>query len=614
MNRKQKRTLYRILAAAALLVAVHFMPVTGLWRVLVFLLPYLVIGYDILWRAALNIAHGDVFDENFLMTVATVGAFFTGECSEGVAVMLFYQVGELFQSCAVSRSRKSIAALMDICPQYANLETDGEIHTVPPEQVPVGAVVLVKPGEKIPLDGVIEEGTSALDTAAITGESMPRTVTVGDTAVSGCINQTGVLRLRVTKPYAQSTVSQIVEMVENASSRKAKTEQFITKFARWYTPMVVLAAAMLAVIPSLITGEWQTWIHRALIFLVISCPCALVISVPLTFFGGIGGASRRGVLVKGGNYLEVLARAETVVFDKTGTLTEGDFRVTEICPAAGTEEELLSLAAHAEAYSDHPIANSVRQAYGIPVDTARIGEVTERAGYGVAAFIDEKQVLAGSVRMLAEAGVAVSAADVPSTVIHVAVDGQYIGYIVIADSVKADAAEAIRALRGLGVRRTVMLTGDNRETAEAVARAVGVDEVYCELLPGDKLAIVEKLLDEPHSGSLLFVGDGINDAPSLVRADAGIAMGAMGTDAAIEAADVVLMHDHPMAIPRAIRLSRYVLRIVRQNIVFALSVKALVMLLGALGYAGMWAAVFADVGVAVLAILNASRALRNTEK
>ena len=614
MNRKQKHTLYRILAAAALLAAVHFVPVMGLWRVAVFLLPYLVIGYDILWRAALNVAHGDVFDENFLMTVATVGAFFTGECSEGVAVMLFYQVGELFQSCAVSRSRKSIATLMDICPQYANLEEDGEVHTVPPEEVPVGAVVLVKPGEKIPLDGVIEEGTSTLDTAAITGESMPRTVTVGDAAVSGCINQTGVLRLRVTKPYAQATVSQIVEMVENASSRKARTEQFITKFARWYTPAVVLSAVLLSVIPSLVTGEWQTWIRRALIFLVISCPCALVISVPLTFFGGIGGASRRGVLVKGGNYLEVLARAVTVVFDKTGTLTEGDFRVAEIRPSVGTEEALLSLAAHAEAYSDHPIANAVRKAYGAPAESSRIGEVTERAGYGVAAVVDGKRVLAGSVRLLSEAGVFVPAADAVGTLVHFAADGEYIGYIVIADQVKPDAAEAIRALRSLGVRRTVMLTGDNRETAEAVARAVGVDEVYGELLPGDKLTMVEKLLAEPHSGSLLFVGDGINDAPSLVRADAGIAMGAMGTDAAIEASDVVLMHDRPTAIPRAILLSRRVLRIVRQNIVFALSVKGLVMLLGALGYAGMWAAVFADVGVAVLAILNASRALRNTDQ
>ena len=614
MNRKQKRILCRILAAAVLLAAVHFVPATGIYRVLLFLLPYLTIGYDILWRAALNIAHGDIFDENFLMTIATVGAFFTGECSEGVAVMLFYQVGELFQSCAVARSRKSIAALMDICPQYANVETDGEIDTVPPEEVPVGAILLVKPGEKIPLDGVIEEGTSTLDTAAITGESMPRTVTEGETAVSGCINLTGVLRLRVTKPYAQSTVSQIVEMVENASSRKARTEQFITKFARWYTPLVVLAAVLLAVIPSLVTGEWKTWIHRALIFLVISCPCALVISVPLTFFGGIGGASRRGVLVKGGNYLEVLSRAETVVFDKTGTLTEGVFRVTEVHPTEGEESELLALAAHAEAYSDHPIATSVRQAYGAAIDTSRIGEVTERAGYGVAAVVDGRQMLVGNARMLTEAGIPVSAEDRPGTVIHVAADGQYLGYIVIADSVKPDAAETIRALREAGVRRTVMLTGDNRETAEAVARAVGVDTVYAELLPGDKLTMVEKLLAEPHGGSLLFVGDGINDAPSLMRADVGIAMGAMGTDAAIEAADVVLMHDRPMAIVRAIRLSRRVLRIVRQNIVFALSVKVLVMLLGALGYAGMWAAVFADVGVAVLAILNAARALRNTEK
>ncbi|MBO5670736.1 MAG: cadmium-translocating P-type ATPase, partial [Clostridia bacterium] len=409
MNRKQKRILCRILAAAVLLAAVHFVPATGIYRVLLFLLPYLTIGYDILWRAALNIAHGDIFDENFLMTIATVGAFFTGECSEGVAVMLFYQVGELFQSCAVARSRKSIAALMDICPQYANVETDGEIDTVPPEEVPVGAILLVKPGEKIPLDGVIEEGTSTLDTAAITGESMPRTVTEGETAVSGCINLTGVLRLRVTKPYAQSTVSQIVEMVENAPSRKARTEQFITKFARWYTPLVVLAAVLLAVIPSLVTGEWKTWIHRALIFLVISCPCALVISVPLTFFGGIGGASRRGVLVKGGNYLEVLSRAETVVFDKTGTLTEGVFRVTEVHPTEGEESELLALAAHAEAYSDHPIATSVRQAYGAAIDTSRIGEVTERAGYGVAAVVDGRQMLVGNARMLTEAGIPVSA-------------------------------------------------------------------------------------------------------------------------------------------------------------------------------------------------------------
>ena len=611
MTKKQKRMLYRILAASVLLAAAWILPGEGVSSLCLFLLPYAVVGYDILWRAAVNIVHGQVFDENFLMSLATVGAFITGSYEEGVAVMLLYQIGELFQSCAVARSRRSIAQMMDLCPKYANVEMDGTISEMPPADVPVGAVIVVKPGEKLPLDGVIVEGTSTLDTSSITGESMPRGAAVGDGVVSGCVNQSGVLRIRVTKPYAQSTAAQILELVENASARKAKAEQFITKFARWYTPLVVIGAVLLALLPSLFTGEWRTWVHRALIFLVISCPCALVISVPLTFFGGIGGASRRGILVKGGSYLEVLARAETVVFDKTGTLTEGVFRVTEIHPEGMSDRDLLRLAAHAEAYSDHPIAQSVREAYGSPVDTERISDVSEAAGYGIRALVDGQVILAGNERMMTEEGVTGIYENASGTAVHVAVDGRYGGCIVIADTVKPDAKQAIQSLKSMGIRKTVMLTGDTPSAAERAAGEVAVDVVHSELLPQDKMTIVESLLKETRHGTLLFVGDGMNDAPSLMRADAGIAMGAIGTDAAIEASDVVLMNDRPGAVAEAIRLSRRTVRIVRQNIVFALSVKALILLLGALGYAGMWAAVFADVGVCIAAILNAARALEH---
>ncbi len=613
MTKKQKRTLYRILLAAVLLACAYFLPTDGTVKLCAYLLSYAIAGYDILIRAVVNIAHGQVFDENFLMTIATAGAYFTGSYAEGAAVMLFYQIGELFQSCAVARSRRSIAQMMDICPTYANVEEDGVITEADPAAVPVGGVIVVKPGEKIPLDGVIVEGASSIDSAAITGESMPRAAAVGDPVASGCINQSGLLRVWVTKPYAQSTAAQIIELVENASARKAKAEQFITKFARWYTPLVVISAALLALIPSVITGEWRMWVHRALIFLVISCPCALVISVPLTFFGGIGGASRRGILVKGGNYLEVLARAETVVFDKTGTLSEGVFRVMEIHPVGISENDLLSLAAHAEACSNHPISQSVRNAYGAPVDASRVSDAVEQAGYGIRAVVDGKEILVGNERMMEQAGIADLLPHAAGTAVHVAGGGQYYGCIVIADAVKPDAKEAITLLKALGVQRTVILTGDNGTAAGSAAEVVGVDAFHAELLPSDKMTMVESLLSDTQHGTLLFVGDGINDAPALMRADAGIAMGGIGTDAAIEAADVVLMNDRPTAIVDAIRLSRRTIRIVRQNIVFALAVKALVLLLGALGYAGMWAAVFADVGVCVLAILNAARALKCTD-
>lgn len=610
MNRKQKKVLIRILIAAALFVAALVLPTQGWVKLCVFLIPYAVIGWDILWRAVVNIAHGQIFDENFLMALATVGAFATGSFEEGVAVMLFYQIGELFQSCAVARSRRSIAALMDICPEYANVETDEGITRVDPYEVAVGTVILVKAGEKIPLDGVVTEGESSLDTSALTGESVPRSVRVGDTVVSGCINRDGLLRIRTTKPYDQSTVSKILELVECASERKAKSENFITKFARWYTPCVVIVAALLAVIPPLFVGSWAEWIHRALIFLVVSCPCALVISVPLSFFGGIGGASRAGILVKGGNYLEVLAKADTVVLDKTGTLTRGEFRVSGVYPAAMGEEKLLSLAAHAEMYSDHPIARSIWEAYGKEPEAHRVGKVTEIAGHGVRAVVDGKNIFAGNERLMKQAGAEVIPVAHTGTIVHLSDEENYLGHIVISDTLKENAAEALSALHGMGIRRTVMLTGDTKETAEQIASSLAIDEVQAELLPADKVSAVEALMESERQGSLVFVGDGINDAPVLVRSDVGIAMGAMGSDAAIEAADVVLMDDNPAKIPLAIRIARRTMRIVYQNIVFALGVKGAILLLGALGYAGMWAAVFADVGVSVIAILNASRALR----
>ena len=610
MTRKQKKVLIRILVAAALFAAALLVPTDGWWKLGVFLIPYAVIGWDILWRAAVNIAHGQVFDENFLMALATVGAFATGSYEEGVAVMLFYQIGELFQSCAVARSRRSIAALMDICPEYANVEADGVITQLDPAEVSVGAVIVVKPGEKIPLDGVVTEGDSFLDTSALTGESVPRSVRAGDSVASGCINQTGLLRIRVTKPYDQSTVSKILELVENASSRKAKSENFITKFARWYTPCVVIVAVLLAVIPPLFVGEWAEWIHRALIFLVVSCPCALVISVPLSFFGGIGGASRAGILVKGGNYLEVLAKADTVVLDKTGTLTRGEFRVSGVYPTAVTEGELIEIAAHGEMYSDHPIARSVREAYGRAPDAHRISHTEETAGQGIRAVLDGKYICIGNERLMEASDVIPAVPTEPGTVVHISREGEYLGYIVIRDGLKDNAAEALADLRRIGIRRTVMLTGDTKAAAEQIASSLAIDEVRAELLPGDKVSEVENLMTDNRRGSVVFVGDGINDAPVLMRSDVGIAMGAMGSDAAIEAADVVLMDDNPAKIPLAIRIARRTMGIVYQNIVFALGVKGAILVLGALGYAGMWAAVFADVGVSVIAILNASRALR----
>ena len=584
-----------------------------------FLVPYAIAGHDVLQKAWGNIRHGKVFDENFLMTVATIGAFAMvlfpqtePHMAEGAAVMLFYQVGEIFQAYAVGKSRKSIAAMMDIAPDFANVERDGGLAQVGPDEVAVGDVIVVKPGERVPIDGVILEGTTQLDTAALTGESVPRHAEAGDEVISGCINMTGVLRVRTTKPFGESTVSRILELVENASEKKARTENFITRFARVYTPAVTGAAALLAVGGGLLTGAWADWILRGLTFLVVSCPCALVISVPLSFFGGIGGASQIGVLVKGSNYLEALSEVDTVVFDKTGTLTNGTFDVVAVHPADGVrEDELLELAAHAESFSDHPIAASVRRAYGAQVDQARVGDAAEESGHGVCARVDGREVLVGNAKLMAAHGVDAPACDVVGTILHVAADGRYLGHMVIADTVKDDAAQTIGDLHAAGVRRCVMLTGDREEVAAAVAAQLGLDEYHAQLLPADKVERVEALLsgEEGHH-KLAFVGDGINDAPVLTRADVGIAMGAMGSDAAIEAADVVLMDDKPSNIARAMRLARKTMGIVWQNIVFALAVKLVILVLAALGVANMWLAVFGDVGVAIIAILNAMRAMR----
>ena len=617
MTRRQKKMLLRIVISAVLLVIAVLLPYDGGWRFALFLPAYLVIGWDVLKRAAVNIAHGQVFDENFLMAIATIGAFCTGffgegEYPEAVFVMLFYQVGELFQDYAVGKSRKSISELMDIRPDYANLWRDGELSQVDPEEVDVGDEIAVKPGERIPLDGVVLEGESSVNTAALTGESLPRQVCPGDEVVSGCVNESGLLRVKVTKAFGESTVSKILDLVENSSAKKAKVENFITKFARWYTPAVVIAAVLLAVLPPLIGGGgWADWVNRALMFLVVSCPCALVVSVPLSFFGGIGGASRSGVLVKGGNYLEVLSKAEIVVFDKTGTLTRGVFRVTELHPQQCTESELLELAALAESYSDHPISRSLKEAYGKEPDKSRVTQTEELAGRGVRALIDGKTVHAGNDKLMNEIGAKWNSCERIGTAVHIAADGEYLGHIVISDELKPDAKEAVAALKAQGVRKTVMLTGDAKEVGESVARELGLDEVYAQLLPGDKVEKVEELLQEKsENGKLVFVGDGINDAPVLSRADIGVAMGALGSDAAIEAADVVLMDDKPSKIAGAMRISRGTMKIVRENVGFALGVKALVLLLSALGLSSMWAAVFADVGVMILAVLNASRALR----
>lgn len=610
----------RIAASAVLLVAAVLIPYEGPWRFVLFLPAYFVIGWDVLWKAARNIAHGQVFDENFLMALATVGAFCTGFFGEGqypeaVFVMLFYQVGELFQGYAVGKSRKSIASLMDIRPDYANVERDGQLTQVDPEEVAVGDTITVKAGERVPLDGVVLEGQSMVNTSALTGESVPRQVQPGDDVISGCVNQSGLLRVRVTKPFGESTVQKILDLVENSSSKKAKAENFITKFARYYTPIVVFCALALALVPPLFVGDWVGWVQKALIFLVVSCPCALVISVPLSFFGGIGGASRQGILVKGGNYLEVLANTEIVVFDKTGTLTKGVFNVTAIHPEEYSESGLLEMAALAESYSDHPISRSLKEAWGQELDASRVGEVEELSGRGVRAQVDGKTVCAGNDKLMEEIGVKWRPCHHVGTTVHVAVEGKYIGHIVISDEVKPDAKEAIAALKAQGVKKTVMLTGDAKAVGESVAKDLGLDEAYTQLLPGDKVDRVEALLSEKSpKGKLAFVGDGINDAPVLSRADIGIAMGALGSDAAIEAADIVLMDDKPSKIAKAMEISQRTLRIVRQNIVFALAVKLLVLALTPFGIANMWEAVFADVGVMVIAILNASRALQAGKK
>ena len=615
MSKKQKRMLFRVLASAVLFAVALLLPTEGWLRLFTFLIPYAVIAWDVLWRAVRNIAHGQVFDENFLMSLATVGALATGEYPEAVFVMLFYQVGELFQSYAVDQSRKSITSLMDIRPDYANIEVDGQLRQVDPEDVAVGDTIVIKAGERIPLDGVVLEGTSNVDTAALTGESLPREAQPGDDVISGCVNLSGLLRVRVTKAFEESTVAKILDLVENSSSKKAKAENFITKFARYYTPAVVLAAVALALLPPLFTSiQWVDSIQRALNFLVVSCPCALVISVPLSFFGGIGGAAKNGILVKGGNYLEVLAKTELVVFDKTGTLTRGVFNVTAIHPDHCGEAQLLELAALAESYSDHPISRSLKEAYGKELDASRVSNVEELSGRGVRATVDGRQICAGNDKLMEDIGVSWHPCHRVGTTVHVASDGVYLGHIVISDEVKPDAKEAITALKACGVRRTVMLTGDAKAVGESVAQELGLDEVHTQLLPADKVTRVEALLGEVSpKGALAFVGDGINDAPVLSRADIGIAMGGLGSDAAIEAADIVLMDDKPSKLADAIRIARRTLAIVRQNIVFALAVKFLVLALSAAGVANMWEAVFADVGVSVIAILNAMRALKTVK-
>ena len=612
MTRKQKHLLTRIIVAAVLFFTGSLLHLPESIEMGVFLSCYVVIGWDIVWKAVTNILHGQVFDENFLMTIATIGALILGEHSEGVAVMLFYQVGEWFQSYAVSKSRRSITSLMDIRPDYANIEQDGKLVQVDPDEVQIGSTIIVKPGERIPLDGTIIKGSSALDTSALTGESMPREVEPGMEVISGCINQTGILTIRTTKEFGESTVAKILDLVENASDKKGRIENFITRFARYYTPAVVFAALALAILPPIITGQaFSIWIYRALTFLVISCPCALVISIPLSFFGGIGGASKIGVLVKGSNYLEALAHAEMVVFDKTGTLTKGSFAVSEIHSNDMKDHQLLELAAYAEDYSNHPISLSIKNAYGKKIDNTRITDVQEIAGHGVQALIDGKTVLAGNAKLMIREHIKYTACPSVGTVVYVACNGKYAGCIVIEDEIKADAPAAIRSLKSAGIRRTVMLTGDADAVGKKVANRLGLDQAYTELLPADKVDRVEDLLKQKsEKGTLVFVGDGINDAPVLARADIGIAMGGLGSDAAIEAADVVLMTDEPSKIATVMRIARKTIRIANQNIVFALGIKFLVLILEAFGYANMWAAVFADVGVSVIAILNAIRAMR----
>ena len=616
MTKKQKKMLVRIIISFIILAGeMIFFHVSGvdigIWELVAYLVPYLIIGYDILRKAILGIIHLQVFDECFLMTIATIGAFATGEYSEGTAVMLFYQVGELFQGYAVGKSRQSISEMMDICPEYANIEENGELKQVDPDDVEIGSIIVIKPGEKVPLDGVIIEGNSMLDTAALTGESVPRSAKAGDEIVSGCVNGSGTLKVKTTKAFEDSTVAKILELVENASSKKARVENFITRFAKYYTPVVTIAAVIIAIIPSIITGNWGDWITRACIFLVISCPCALVISVPLGFFSGIGSASRIGVLVKGSNFLEAVAEVTTIVMDKTGTLTKGEFKVSEIVASGISEERLLEIAAYGESFSTHPIAASIKEAYDNKIDTDRIKDVKEISGHGVELLLDGKETLVGNGKLLKSHNIAYEEHKSGGTVVYVAYDNTFVGAIVISDTIKDGAKEAVADMKKVGVKNVVMLTGDRQKAAEEVAKELGIDTVYSELLPSDKVQKVEELLaSKTGKEKVAFVGDGINDAPVLTRADVGIAMGSMGSDAAIEAADIVLMDDDVRKIASTVKIARKTLGVVKQNIVFALGVKLIVLVLGALGVANMWEAVFADVGVSVIAILNSMRVLK----
>lgn len=617
MTKKQKKVLIRIIIAAVLVIALQFIPVKGYVRFGLYMIPYFVIGYDILKKAGKGILNRQIFDENFLMAVATIGAIALGDYKEGTAVMLFYQIGELFQSYAVGKSRRNISDLMDIRPDYANVEKDGELEQVDPDEIEIGTVIVVQPGEKVPIDGVVVEGTSSLNTSALTGESVPREVSVDDEIISGCINMTGLLKIRTTKEFGESTVSKILELVENASSRKSRSENFISKFAKIYTPAVCYGALALAILPPIVrmafmglAPEWGDWVYRALTFLVISCPCALVISIPLSFFAGIGGASREGVLVKGSSFLETLSQTKIVVFDKTGTMTKGVFEVNGIHHSPYKDEELLEYAALAECYSTHPISKSLQRAYGKPIDKNRVSDVEEIGGHGLTAKVDGKVVAAGNAKLMKKLGIEYHDCSHVGTIVHVAIDGKYAGHILISDVIKEHAAEAIAALKKSGIEKTVMLTGDAKNVADHVAAQLGIDEVCSELLPGDKVEKVEELLTKKsEKDKLAFVGDGINDAPVLSRADIGIAMGALGSDAAIEAADIVLMDDDPLKISKAIRISRKCIRIVYENIYFAIGIKVICLVLGALGIANMWFAIFADVGVMILAVLNAIRTL-----
>lgn len=613
MTSRQKRSLYRIIGSALLFVLAVVINAEGLLRLALFLIPYLIIGFPVLKKAAVNISHGQVFDENFLMCIATIGALIVGEYPEAVFVMLFYQVGDLFESVAVGKSRDSISALVDICPEYVNIERDGRVEQLDPDEAEIGDIMVIKPGEKVPLDGIITEGTSSLNTSALTGESLPLDVKKGDSIISGCINLNGLIRAQVTKEYSDSTVSKILELVENSAENKAHTENFITRFASYYTPAVVFAAAALAVIPVFVFGgSARDWVMRALNFLVVSCPCALVISVPLSYFSGIGCASSKGILVKGSNYLEALAKASTVVFDKTGTLTKGSFSVTDICPSSMEKEDLLEMTALAETYSNHPISVSIRNACSSVPDSGRVSDYEEIPGKGVKAVIDGRAVYAGNARLMSELGLKASETPAGTACVHTAIDGAYAGYILISDTIKEDSKAAIESLKALGIQNTVMLSGDNRANAIKTAEETGIDTVYSDLLPSDKVKWLEDIIKNS-PGKTVFVGDGINDAPSLTRADVGIAMGGLGSDAAIEAADIVLMDDKPSKIALALKIAKKTASIVRQNITFALAVKILVLILSAFGLSNMWEAVFADVGVSVIAIINSMRAMR-TEK